>query len=162
MSPSRVSQTRPCAMRMVMPRRPATLVDWLRNNFWTVLMGRHGRASALAAPEAQVPGQRKNRPGLRDRRPGLLRRLRAETGVAGAHDRLRAILDLDLVEDVGDVVAHGLHGKIEARGDLRVVQSLRDELEDLRLPRGQAGESAGRRPGRRIKLGHRREEVAPG
>src|SRR6185295_8479119 len=53
-------------------------------------------------------------------------------------DGLRAALDADLVEDAGDVVAHGLFREPEPGGDLRVVQSPRDVLEDLRLARRQA------------------------
>jgi hypothetical protein len=34
--------------------------------------------------------------------------LNVDAGLAGLHDRLRAVDDLELVEDVGDVVAHRL------------------------------------------------------
>src|SRR6187402_2547433 len=57
----------------------------------------------------------------------------AEAGVAGEHDRLRAVLDLELGEDVRDVVAHGLLGEAERRGDLGVVAALGDQLHQLVL-----------------------------
>ena len=57
-------------------------------------------------------------------------------------DRLRAVLYLDLVEDVRDVVAHRLLRQRKARRDLGVVQSLRNELEDFALARGELGEGA--------------------
>src|SRR5580765_5722496 len=52
---------------------------------------------------------------------------RAEPALAGTHDRLRAILHADLVEDVRDVVAHRLLGELEPRRDLRVIQALCDQ-----------------------------------
>src|SRR5882672_3023603 len=98
-------------------------------------MGQHGAGRGAAAPEAAVPGHREMQFGIPGLVSRLLGRLDAEAGFAGADYRLPPVLDLDLVEDVSDVVAHGLLGEIEARGDLGVVQPLRDELEDLGLAR---------------------------
>src|ERR1051325_11724380 len=69
---------------------------------------------------------------------------RAEPALAGEHDRLRAVLHADLVEDVRDVVAHRFLGELEPRRDLRVVQALRDQLEHLPLARRQAWKAARR------------------
>src|SRR5215216_588219 len=75
-------------------------------------------------------------------------------------NRLCAALDGDLVEDAGDVVAHGFFGQLEARGDLRVVQALRDQLEHALLARRELAEAAA--PARRIERGDRGEEFLPG
>src|SRR5215207_8667248 len=45
--------------------------------------------------------------------------------------------NLQLGEDVGDVVTHGLRTKEEACGDLGVGVTLRDEVEDLHLAGGE-------------------------
>src|SRR5262252_9370722 len=133
MSPSRVSQMRPFATRTVMPRRAVTLIDWLREICRAMFM-------VSMVPIAEAPRLRRRSrdngncgSGFRDRGPGLLRRPRAKAGVAGADDRLRAVFDLDLVEDVGDIVAHGLLGEIEPRRNLRVIQPLGDQFEDFGL-----------------------------
>src|SRR5260221_8241450 len=68
-----------------------------------------------------------------------------QAALAGEDDRLRPGLHAELVEDVRDVVAHGLLRKGELGGDLRVVQALRDALQDLAFPRREAGQGA---PGR--------------
>src|SRR6185436_20469174 len=65
----------------------------------------------------------------------------SQPALARHHDRLGAALDPDLVEDAGDVVAYRLLGELEARRDLRVVQALRDLLQDLRLARGESAEA---------------------
>src|SRR6185436_17031145 len=61
--------------------------------------------------------------------------------LARLDDGLRAALDADLVEDAGDVVAHGLLGEAETGGYLRVVEPLRDVLQDLRLARREPAEA---------------------
>jgi len=81
----------------------------------------------------------------RDRSPGEAQQTlaRAQAPVSGEHDGLRAVLDADLVEDVGDVVAHGLLRQVEPRRDLRVVQALRDQVENLALARRERGKRTG-------------------
>src|SRR3970282_2353245 len=49
-----------------------------------------------------------------------------EPGLPGAHNRLRPAFDLELLEDVRDVVAHGLLGALPPRCDLRAGQGARD------------------------------------
>src|SRR5262245_40661015 len=100
-----------------------------------MLMGQHGAEREAAAPEAAVPGQREIESGFPGQPSRRLLGRPAETRVAGSNDRLSPVLDLDLVEDMGDVVAHGLLRQIEPRGDLGVVEALRDEIEDLALAR---------------------------
>src|SRR5687768_5792042 len=96
----------------------------------------------------------KNCPGL----AGLL----SQAAVAREHDRLGAALDLDLVEDMRDVVAHRLLGQRKARGDLRVVEPLRHQLEHLALARGELREARRlRRAPRRIELDDRLEQLVP-
>src|SRR5215470_14042046 len=79
-------------------------------------------------------------------------RLTAVARLARPNDRLSAVLDLELVEERGHVVAHGFLGKPEPGPDLRVVQAVRDELEDLGLARGQPGEG-----GRFLRVARRKE-----
>ncbi len=57
--------------------------------------------------------------------------------VQRAQDGLTPVVDLQLGEDVGDMVAHGLLADHHPRGDLAVAQALCDEAEDLQLSRGQ-------------------------
>src|SRR5204862_7202989 len=64
----------------------------------------------------------------------------SEARLARAHDGLAAVLDRDLVEDVREVIAHGLLGEGQMRRDLGVVATTSEELEDLELAPGQAGE----------------------
>src|SRR6185436_17655914 len=66
----------------------------------------------------------------------------SEPSLAGAHDGLAAVLDRDLVEDVGEVIADGLLGQGEVRRDLSVVATTGHQLEDLELAPGQAGKRA--------------------
>src|SRR5438876_1078389 len=75
--------------------------------------------------------RRRSRPRLiTSGKPGPL----SQAALAGEDDRLRAGLHAELVEDMRDVVAHRLLRKLELRGDLRVVQALRDALQDLAFP----------------------------
>ena len=53
----------------------------------------------------------------------------SQTSLPRHDDRRSAALDAQLIEDAGDVVAHGFLGQFEPRGDLRVVEALRDQLE---------------------------------
>src|SRR5437763_7103949 len=79
--------------------------------------------------------RRRSRPRLiTSGKPGPL----PQAALAGEDDRLRPGLHAELVEDVGDVVAHRLLRKVELRGDLRVVQTLRDALQDLAFPSREA------------------------
>src|SRR5687768_1783666 len=89
--------------------------------------------------------------------PALRRnRLPPEPRLARGDDRLGAVLDLDLVEDARDVVADGLVGQAQARGDLGIVEALRDELEDIALARRELGEFAAacrrEEPGQRLEV----------
>src|SRR5262249_61939117 len=59
----------------------------------------------------------------------------AEAGLAGQHDGLIAVLDADLVEDPGDVVAHRLLREPQRGGDLRVAETLGDAFEHGTLAR---------------------------
>src|SRR5438309_1303751 len=61
---------------------------------------------------------------------------------AGADDRGRARLDLELVQDARDHVAHRFLAEIEVRGDLVVVEPAGEELEHLALARGEPLECA--------------------
>jgi hypothetical protein len=57
----------------------------------------------------------------------------AQTGFAGPEDGLRSVDYLQLGEDVGNVVAHGLGADEEVPGDFGVGVTLGDEVEDLTL-----------------------------
>ncbi len=48
-----------------------------------------------------------------------------QAGLTGANDSLCTVSDLQLQEDIGDVVTHGLLAQVQAVGDICVVQSLR-------------------------------------
>ena len=61
-------------------------------------------------------------------------------GLARAHDRLRAVCDLELREDVRDVVADRLLAEHEVPRHPGVVVALRDQLEHLALALGELGE----------------------
>ena len=69
----------------------------------------------------------------------------AQAGFAGLEDGLSSVGDLQLGEDVGDVVAHGLGTDEEVPGDFGVVVTLGDEVEDLTLAGGEFRKSL---PGR--------------
>src|SRR5690606_17884606 len=81
------------------------------------------------------PSGERNGPDLR-----LTRRRFAEAGFAGYHDRLGAVGDVELHEDVRDVVADRLLAEVQRPGDLRVAAALGDQGEDLAFPVGQLGE----------------------
>src|SRR4030095_9956872 len=61
----------------------------------------------------------------------------AEAGLAGAGECPRAVVDVQLGEDVGDVVAYRLGADDEAAGDVAVVSALGDQVQYLPLPLGQ-------------------------
>ena len=65
----------------------------------------------------------------------------AESRVARHHDRLRTVLDFELGEDAGDVVAHSLVGQLQHRSDLRVVTALGNQLDELAFARRQRREA---------------------
>ncbi len=50
-----------------------------------------------------------------------------EVGIAGFDDGLGTVGDLELVEDIGDMVADGFGGNVEVVGDVGVAFALRDE-----------------------------------
>ena len=109
-------------------------------------MNTAARARRPMRPRSRVAGRNDARAA---RKPGPVSRASAarlvgEAGLARLHDGLRAVLDADLGEDGRDVVAHGLLGEVEVRGDLRVVEPARDVLEDLRA-RGASGRGTPRR-----------------
>src|SRR5262245_66658050 len=72
----------------------------------------------------------------------------AETRFAGKHDGLITVLDAELVEHPGDVVANGFLRKPERHRDLRVVEALGDTFEHRPLARGQLIERQSRTAGR--------------
>src|SRR5215831_13003378 len=80
------------------------------------------------APEAEVPARQNGG----DWEVGALSCIRssgclpAKAGVACQHDRTRAVVDFELGEDAGDVIAHRLLAQIEVRRDLSVVTALRE------------------------------------
>src|SRR5215218_476008 len=64
----------------------------------------------------------------------------AKTGFSGPEDGLRPVGYLELGEDVGDVVAHGLGAHVQEFGDPGVVVALGYEVEHLALAGGELGE----------------------
>src|SRR3954454_7037746 len=66
--------------------------------------------------------------------------LAAEGAVAGPHDGLAALGDMELVQDGRDVVGHGLGREVQAGADLGVGESPGEVVEDVALPAGQGGE----------------------
>jgi hypothetical protein len=66
--------------------------------------------------------------------------LASESGVAGGDDRLGPFGQLELAEDVGHVVGHGLGRQEHLLGDLAVGQPGGDPVEDLALTIGQLRE----------------------
>ena len=76
----------------------------------------------------------------------------------GIDDRLRAVVDLQLAQDRGDVVFHRLIGDVQDAGDLLVAQSLRDKPQDLDLARAERRGS--RRP--RLRRAARRSALPRG
>ena len=66
--------------------------------------------------------------------------LTADISLTCLDDGLGAISDLQLVEDIGDVVADGLAADVQLGGDLAVVCALGDEGQDFALAVGEFGE----------------------
>lgn len=64
--------------------------------------------------------------------PGLIVRT-AEARVAGPHDRLRAVGDVQLAEDRGYVVGDGFGRQVEQPADVRVGQPGREMVQDVQL-----------------------------
>src|SRR5579872_3618984 len=54
----------------------------------------------------------------------------SESGIAGAHNRLIPVLDLNLVEHPGDMIAHGFFRQAESGGDLAVIEPVGDVFEN--------------------------------
>src|SRR5581483_1866269 len=95
---------------------------------------------SFPAPSCRALSRRRVRPRSHAPRkslgnPGPL----SHAGLSRAHDRLRARLNTQLVEDARDVVAHRLLRHPELRGDLSIVQAARQALHDLGFARGEAG-----------------------
>src|SRR5687767_13362977 len=57
----------------------------------------------------------------------------AKSCVARFYDRLGPALDLQFLENVGNVVAHRLLGQVQAHRDLGIVEPAGDEFHDLAL-----------------------------
>src|SRR3954447_8613486 len=57
----------------------------------------------------------------------------------GVHHGLHARVELELLQDVADVVLHGVLADEQSLRDLAFVEALRHELEDLELAVGQPG-----------------------
>src|SRR4051794_8174358 len=106
-----------CAPRWAAQRRPGAGIP--------CLMSRAHRAG--------VPAIRAEDRAAQSAEPRLALVVAAEAGLAGTDDRLGAIGDAELVEDVRDVVSNGLVGDLEACRDLMVRPPLRDQLQDLVL-----------------------------
>src|SRR5215203_4958317 len=64
----------------------------------------------------------------------------AKTGFSGPEDGLCPVGYLELGEDVGDVVAHGLGAHVQEFGNFGVVVALGYEVEHLALAGGELGE----------------------
>ena len=62
----------------------------------------------------------------------------AETGGARMDDRPCAGADLELAKQVRDVLFESLGADAEARGDLGVRESLRDQFQDVAFPARQS------------------------
>src|SRR5918992_1380059 len=120
-----------------------------------VCLSAHPAPRCAMAHGAGVLALALNRLGI----PGSL----PQTVLAGQHDRLGTFVRPDLVEDVSDMVAHGLLGQFQMGGDLRIVEALRNALQYLNLARSELRECArnpSRRP-RRIELRSRSQQFAP-
>jgi hydrogenase maturation protein HypF len=95
---------------------------------------------ARTAPAAAERRRHLVRPG-RDRRGA--RRLAGgveEPGLVGEHDRLHAVAEAELGEDVRDVRLHGRLADEELAADLVVREAARDQAEDVELALGQLAE----------------------
>src|SRR4029078_9654637 len=71
----------------------------------------------------------------RDNCPGSVAAVHAKARFARPHDRLITMLDADLVEDGGNVIAHGFLGQFQRRGDLGIVEPAGDGIEYRALAR---------------------------
>src|SRR5580765_2579925 len=104
------------------------------------LLGAQCGAAGTVRLEASVPAGAFPGPGRKSRSARGQAGRRTQAGLAGAHDRLVAMLRSDLVEDTADVVADGLLREPEGRGDLPVVESLGDAFQDVALTRREIAE----------------------
>ena len=64
----------------------------------------------------------------------------AQAGVAGPHDRLGPVGDLEFDQDVGDVVADGFLAEVQPGGDGGVGPALGDQFQHFAFPAGQLRE----------------------
>jgi hypothetical protein len=71
------------------------------------------------------------------------RRSIAEAAVAGKDNRLRACPDAELVEKIGDVIAHRLFADCEPRRNLRVAEAFGEQREHFALTRAERGKTPG-------------------
>src|SRR4051812_40032870 len=105
----------------------AVTIDWV---FMMCPPVDHSTRTVPFPPEAAVPTVARSG-AAPAKQPGQLsrsaRRIDSEPRLARAHDRLASVLDGDLVEDVRDVIAHGLFGQREMGGDLGVVATAGEE-----------------------------------
>jgi hypothetical protein len=60
----------------------------------------------------------------------------AQAGLTGPDDRLHAIRDSELAEDVADMVGDGLGAEAQLLRNLGIGAALGDELEDFGFPVG--------------------------
>src|SRR5918996_124942 len=63
-----------------------------------------------------------------------------EARLVGEHDRLDAVAEIELLEDVRDVCFDGRVADVELLADLRVRETARDEAEHVQLAIGQVGQ----------------------
>src|SRR4051812_27212585 len=76
----------------------------------------------------------------------------------GVHHRLRAVVYRQLLQDGRNVVLDRLIADREDTGDLLIAIPVRDQIEDLDLPRGEGGEDGGA-PRCRARLAVQRAEL---
>src|SRR6516165_7644572 len=94
-------------------------VEWWRHSEETVSHRHEPDDSFLAAGSGtNVPRQRAARACARERES-----LADQPLPASKHDRFRPGVDVELAEDTGHVVAHGLLADEDARGDFGVTQT---------------------------------------
>jgi hypothetical protein len=102
---------------------------------WRCVAATDWRSSQLSAGSPQYEGLK-----WRRKRPSGAKRYRwrllFQARVARPHNRLSAVGDLELAEDVRDMILHCLQAKGETMGDGGVAFALRDQVEDLPLPLG--------------------------
>ena len=73
-------------------------------------------------------------------------------GLVGEHDRLDAVAEVELLEDVRDVRLHGRLADEELLPDLGVGEAVGDQAQDLELARGQLVERLAAASGRGMRV----------